>query len=77
MSETNKDELIEAQKQIIGVLLEVVKRLQKNSDLDQEYFQLVSSKAKKELKKKRLAAILKERQENGKIVTRLLKQLEI
>jgi len=28
MSETSKDELIEAQKQIIGILFEIIKRLQ-------------------------------------------------
>lgn len=77
MSDANKDELIGAQQKVIGILFEVVKRLQKNSDLDQEYFQLVESRADSDLKKKRLEAILKERQENGRIVTKLLKQLEI
>ncbi len=32
MSEKNKDELIEAQKQVIGILFEVIKRLQTNND---------------------------------------------
>ena len=42
MSESSKDELIEAQKQVIGILFEVVKRLQANNDLDDEYFQIIS-----------------------------------
>ena len=31
MSERSKDELIDAQKQVIGILFEVVKRLQANN----------------------------------------------
>jgi len=42
MSETSKDELIEAQKQVIGILFEIIKRLQENNDLDEEYFQIIS-----------------------------------
>ena len=75
MSEKNKDELIEAQKQIIGILFEVIKRLQANNDLDDEYFQIISSEDKS--KKERLEKILIEREENAKIVGRLLEQLEI
>ncbi len=75
MSEESKDELIEAQKQIIGILFEVIKRLQANNDLDDEYFQIISSEDKS--KKERLTKILIEREENAKIVGRLLKQLEI
>ncbi len=75
MSEESKDELIEAQKQIIGILFEVIKRLQANNDLDDEYFQIISSEDKS--KKERLAKILMEREGNAKIVGRLLKQLEI
>ena len=76
MSETSKDELIEAQKQIIGILFEVIKRLQTNNDLDEEYFQLISDEHKRKTNQKRLATILKERKENAKIVGRLLEQLE-
>mgnify|MGYP001597212737 CR=1 FL=1 len=43
MSEKSKDELIDAQKQVIGILFEVIKRLQANNDLDEEYFQIISS----------------------------------
>ena len=37
----SKDELIEMQKQVIGILFEVIKRLQSNNDLDEEYFQII------------------------------------
>ena len=73
MSERSKDELIEAQKQVIGILFEVIKRLQENNDLDEEYFQLITKEEKNE---KRLEDILSERNENAKIVSRLLEQLE-
>jgi len=73
MSEKSKDELIDAQKQVIGILFEVVKRLQSNNDLDEEYFQIVAKDNKNET---RLKEILNERTENAKIVGRLLEQLE-
>jgi hypothetical protein len=73
MSERTKDELIEAQKQVIGILFEVVKRLQTNNDLDEEYFQIVNEKGKGN----RIDEIQIEREENAKIVGRLLEQLEI
>jgi len=75
MSEKSNDELIEAQKQVIGILFEVIKRLQANNDLDEEYFQIISSDNK--TKNQRLPKILDERKENAKIVGRLLEQLEI
>ncbi len=74
MSEGSKDELIDAQKQVIGILFEVIKRLQANNDLDEEYFQIVEKDNKNET---RLKEILNERSENSKIVGRLLEQLEI
>lgn len=74
MSERSKDELIDAQKQVIGILFEVIKRLQENSDLDEEYFQIITQDKKNET---RLNGILKERTENAKIVGRLLEQLEV
>lgn len=76
MSETNKDELITAQNEVIGILFEVIKRLQANNDLDEEYFQILENK-KRPVDKKRLDEILHERTENAKIVTKLLKKLEI
>ena len=75
MSETSKDELIEAQKQVIGILFEVIKRLQANNDLDEEYFQIISDEKTKQ-NQERLESILKERTENAKIVGRLLAKLE-
>ena len=75
ISDSEKDRLVEAQKQVIGILFEVIKRLQANNDLDEEYFQIIASK--KTQNKKRLDEILNEREENSKIVSKLLKQLEI
>lgn len=75
MSEKSKDELIDAQKQVIGILFEVIKRLQANNDLDEEYFQIIASNDK--TKNHRLTKILDERKENAKIAGRLLEQLEI
>jgi len=74
MSNAEKDELIEAQKQVIGILFEVIKRQQANSDLDEEYFQIISKGEKNEI---RIKEIQNERTENAKIVGRLLEQLEI
>lgn len=73
MSERSKDELIDAQKQVIGILFEVVKRLQANNDLDEEYFKLILNEEKNE---SRLKKIIDERTVNAEIVGRLLKQLE-
>jgi len=73
MSEKSKDELIDAQKQVIGILFEVIKRLQTNNDLDEEYFQIIAKGSKNEI---RLQEILNERTENSKIVGRLLEKLE-
>lgn len=74
MANAEKDELIEAQKQVIGILFEVIKRQQANSDLDEEYFQIISKEEKNEI---RIKEIQNERTENAKIVGRLLEQLEI
>ena len=74
MSEQSKDELIDAQKQVIGILFEVIKRLQTNIDLDNEYFKIATNEKKDD---NRLKQITSEREENAKIVGRLLEQLEI
>jgi hypothetical protein len=74
MSEKSKDELIEAQKEVIGILFEVIKRLQENNDLDEEYFKIITNDSKNET---RLQEISNERTENAKIVGRLLEKLEI
>ncbi|MGQ0376075.1 MAG: hydrolase [Nitrososphaerota archaeon] len=76
MSETSKDELIAAQNQVIGILFEIIKRLQANNDLDEEYFQIIENN-KRPINKKRLDEIMQERTENTKIVTALLKKLEV
>ena len=73
MSESVKDQLIDAQKQVIGILFEVIKRLQTNNDLDEEYFKIMQKDNKNN---KRIQDIINEREENSKIVGRLLEQLE-
>lgn len=77
MLDSSKDELIEAQKQVIGILFEIIKRLQANNDLDEEYFQIISGETKTNENQKRIQDILDERTENAKIVTKLLEQLEV
>ena len=75
MSE-NKDELIKAQNELIGVLFEIIKRLQSNNDLDTEYFQIIGKNSRLDKDQFRLSEIIKEREENAKIVARLLQQIE-
>ena len=73
MSESEKDQLIDAQKQVIGILFEVIKRLQTTNDLDEEHFKIMQ---KDDKNNKRIQDIINEREENSKIVGRLLEQLE-
>ena len=68
--------MIKAQNQVIGILFEVIKRLQANSDLDEEYFEIIASDDIPVKGRKRLDDILVERKENAEIVGRLLKQFE-
>ena len=75
MSE-NKDELIKAQNELIGILFEIIKRLQSNNDLDTEYFQIMSKENITETENIRLDEITKERKDNAEVVSRLLKQIE-
>ncbi len=75
MSE-NKDELIKAQNELIGVLFEIIKRLQSNNDLDTEYFQIIGKGTRSDKENIRLSEITKEREDNAGIVSRLLKQIE-
>ena len=70
-----KDELIKAQNEVIGVLFEIIKRFQTNNDLTEEYLKL-SIKEQAENDNERLENITKERNENAKIITRLLEKLE-
>lgn len=76
MSEKSKDDLIAAQNEVIGILFEIIKRLQANNNLDEEYFQIIENK-KRPINRKRLDEIMQERTENSKIVTSLLKKLEV
>ena len=76
MSEQEKDELIRAQNELIGVLFEIIKRLQANNTLDEEYFRIIASDPVKDADKKRLDEILSQRTENGKIVAKLLEKLQ-
>ena len=75
MSE-NKDDLIKAQNELIGILFEIIKRLQSNNDLDTEYFQIIGKENKTETENSRLDEITKERTDNAEVVSRLLKQIE-
>ena len=70
-----KDELIKAQNEVFGVLFEIIKRFQTNNDLTDEYLKL-SIKEQAEIDNERLENITKERNENAKIITRLLEKLE-
>lgn len=76
VAEQEKDELIRAQNELIGILFEIIKRLQANNTLDEEYFQIIASDQVKDADKKRLDEILTQRTENGKIVAKLLEKLQ-
>lgn len=75
MSEQEKDELIRAQNELIGVLFEIIKRLQANNTLDEEYFQIISGDVR-DADQKRLDEILAQREDNSKVVAKLLEKLE-
>jgi hypothetical protein len=75
MSESN-DELIKAQNELIGILFEIIKRLQSNNDLDTEYFQIIGNEARSDTDNSRLTEITKEREDNAEIVSRLLEKIE-
>ena len=75
MSE-NKDELIKAQNELIGVLFEIIKRLQSNNELDTEYFQILKKDTRSDSDNSRLNDITNEREEKGTVVTRLLEKIE-
>lgn len=68
-------ETIEAQKAVIGILFEVVGRLQANADLDGEYMGIVASGRAGE-RQDRLAEIAAERGANSDAAARLLRRLE-
>ena len=74
----DKDELIKAQNEVIGILFEVIKKLQENIDLQEEGVQLIikSKDDSLEENKVRLDKITKERNSNSDIISRLLKKLD-
>lgn len=74
--EQEKDELIRAQNELIGVLFEIIKRLQANNTLDEEYFQIIAGDTVRSTDKKRLDEILAQREDNSKVVAKLLEKLE-
>jgi hypothetical protein len=76
MSEQSKDEMIRAQNELIGILFEIIKRLQANNTLDEEYFEIVSGERNHTSDKKRLDEILEKRQENSRVVSKLLEKLQ-
>ena len=74
----DKDELIKAQNEVIGILFEVIKKLQENIDLQEEGVQLIikSKDDNLEENKSRLDKITEERNNNSEIISRLLKKLD-
>ena len=74
----DKDELIKAQNEVIGILFEVIKKLQESIDLQEEGVQLIikSKDDNLEENKVRLDEITKERNSNSDIISRLLKKLD-
>lgn len=77
MSEDNNN-LVNAQNEVIGVLFEVIKRLQKNIDLQDEGVQLIIKSKDENLdeNRTRLNEITTERNKNSEVISRLLKQLD-
>ena len=73
-----KDELIKAQNEVIGILFEVIKKLQENIDLQEEGVQLIikSKDDNLEENKARLDKITEARNSNSEIISRLLKKLD-
>ena len=77
MSEDNND-LVTAQNEVIVILFEVIKKLQKNIDLQDEGVQLIIKSKDENLEENRhrLDEITKERNTNSEIISRLLKKLD-
>ena len=68
----DKDAVILAQSQVIGILMEVIKKLNENAVLEDEYFAIAESGKESP----RLSEILEKRQANSEIVSRLLNSLD-
>ena len=77
LSADNKD-LVNAQNEVIGILFEVIKKLQKNIDLQDEGVQLIikSKDDKLDENRTRLNEITAERNKNSEVISRLLKKLD-
>ena len=74
----DKDGLIKAQNEVIGILFEVIKKLQKNIDLQDEGVHLIIKSKDDSLEDNRirLDEITEERNKNSEIVGRLLKKID-
>ncbi len=68
----DKDELIRVQSHVIGILFEVVKRMNDNSKLDEEYMALAMAGGDAD----RMTQIREARQQNSEVISRLLQQLD-
>lgn len=68
----DKDELIRVQSHVIGILFEVVKRMNDNSKLDEEYMALAVSGGDAD----RMTQIREARQQNSEVISKLLQQLD-
>ena len=77
LSADNKD-LVNAQNEVIGILFEVIKKLQKNIDLQDEGVQLIIKSKDDNLDeiRTRLNEITAERNKNSEVISRLLKKLD-
>ena len=64
--------------EVIGILFEVIKKLQENIDLQEEGVQLIIKSKDNNLEenKSRLDKITEERNSNSEIISRLLKKLD-
>ena len=77
MSEDSND-LVKAQNEVIGILFEVVKRLQENIDLQDECVHLILKSKDDDLEdnRTRLDEITEVRNRNSETISRLLKKLD-
>ena len=68
----NSEDIIATQNQLIGILFEIIKRMNQNSMLDEEYVALALSGGNES----RMSDIKNERQQNTEAISTLLQQLE-
>jgi hypothetical protein len=74
----DSDDLVKAQNEVIGILFEVVKRLQENIDLQDEGVHLIIKSKDDDLEdnRTRLDEITEVRNKNSETISRLLKKLD-